>query len=151
MKIAEVRLFRVEGEGPAWAFEDRPVEPLDLYPDHVRPSAGAGDAPSRVVARYVEILTDDGPVGTYGPIDPRQAFLVATVLRPQLMGVDPLAIAAIHDRLLRIDRHGRTGLMRGFFGSVTEAGGEANVVARMRDLGAQPFPVGGARGRESAR
>jgi len=110
MRIQEVRLFLVEGEGPAWEFEDRSVESLDRYPDHVRPTAGAGDAPTKVVARYVEIATDGGAVGRYGPIDPRQAFLIATDLRPHLLGEDPLAIEAIHDRLLRVHRHGRAGL-----------------------------------------
>lgn len=110
MKIVDVRLFRVEGEGPAWEFEDRAVEALDLYPDHVQPTAGAGDAPTRLVARYVEIVTDEGVIGAYGPLDARQAFLIASELRGHLLGADPLAIEAIHDRLLRLNRHGRAGV-----------------------------------------
>lgn len=110
MRVADVRMFRVEGEGPAWEFEDRSVEALDLYPGHVRATAGAGDAPTRVVARYVEISTDEDVVGRYGPIDARQAFLIASDLRPMLLGADPLAHAAIHDRMLRLHRHGRQGL-----------------------------------------
>jgi L-rhamnonate dehydratase len=110
MKIADVRLFEVEGDGPAWSFEDRSVEPLDLYPDHVRATAGAGDAPSRITARYVEIVTDEDVSGLYGPIDARQAFLIAMDLRPLLLGADPLATERIHDQLLRLHRHGRAGL-----------------------------------------
>jgi len=110
MKIADVRLFRVEGEGPAWEFEDRCVEALDLYPDHIAATAGAGDAPSRLSATYVEITTDEDVAGLYGPIDVRQAFLIANDLRGMLLGTDPLAIAAIHDRMLRLNRHGRAGL-----------------------------------------
>ena len=121
MKIADVRLFRVEGEGPAWEFEDRAVEALDLYPDHVRATAGAGDVPTRLVARYVELVTDDGVVGRYGPIDPRQAFLIATELRGLLLGADPLAIEATHDRLLRLNRHGRSGMFVNAISAVDNA------------------------------
>ena len=59
MKVTDVRLSRVEGEGPAWAFEDRAVEALDLYADRLRATAGAGDTPSHLTARYVEIRTDE--------------------------------------------------------------------------------------------
>lgn len=110
MRIQDVRLVMVEGEGPGWAFEDRAVESLNRYPDHVTSTAGAGDVPTRVVAHYVEVVADGDAVGRYGPIDARQAFLVATDLRPHLLGADPLAIEAIHDRLLRVHRHGRAGL-----------------------------------------
>lgn len=82
----------------------------DLYPDHVRASAGAGDASTRLEASYVEIETDEETSGVYGPIDSRQAFLIATDLRPLLLGADPLATEHIHDRMLRLHRHGRAGL-----------------------------------------
>jgi L-alanine-DL-glutamate epimerase-like enolase superfamily enzyme len=110
LKITAVRLFRVEGRGPALALEDRAVEQLDLYPVHVRATAGAGDVGTHIAARYLTIETDDGASGLYGPIDRRQAFLVATELRPQLLGADPLATEALHDRMLRVNRHGRSGL-----------------------------------------
>ena len=110
MRIVDVRLFRVEGDGPAWSFEDRAVESLDRYPDHTSPTAGAGDAPSALRAIYIEIVTDEDVGGLYGPIDERQAFLIAHDLRPMLVGLDALATAAIHDRMLRLHRHGRTGL-----------------------------------------
>jgi L-alanine-DL-glutamate epimerase-like enolase superfamily enzyme len=110
MKIVEVRTFAVEGEGPAWTFDDRAVEALDLYPDHVRGTTGAGDVPTHLRAVYVEVVTDEDINGLYGPIDDRQAFLIATDLRPRLLGADPLATELIHDRMLRLHRHGRAGL-----------------------------------------
>ena len=110
MRITAVRLFRVEGRAPAWTFEDRAVEQLDLYADHVRATAGAGDVGTHLTAWYVTIETDDGPSGQYGPIDRRQAFLIATELRPHLLGADPLEIERLHDRMLRVHRHGRSGL-----------------------------------------
>jgi L-alanine-DL-glutamate epimerase-like enolase superfamily enzyme len=121
MKIVDVRLFRVEGEGPAWEFDDRAVEALDLYADHVVATAGAGDAPSRLRARYVEIETDEGVAGLYGPIDARQAFLIANDVRPMVLGADPLAIEAIHDRMLRQNRHGRAGMFVNAISAVDNA------------------------------
>jgi len=110
LRITAVRLFRVEGRAPAWTFEDRAVEQLDLYADHVRATAGAGDVGTHLTAWYVTVETDDGPSGQYGPIDRRQAFLIATELRPHLLGADPLEIERLHDRMLRVHRHGRSGL-----------------------------------------
>lgn len=110
MRIAAVRLFRVEGEGPQWTFDDRVVEALDLYPDQVLATARAGDARGPLRASYVEIMTDEGISGHYGPIDDRQAFLIAADLRPLLIGADPLAAEPIHDKMLRLHRHGRAGL-----------------------------------------
>jgi L-rhamnonate dehydratase len=110
MRIVAVRLFRVEAEGPKWTFDDRVVEALDRYPDHIRGTAGAGDRPGLLRASYVEITTDEGAAGHYGPIDDRQAFLIATDLRQLLIGADPLAAELIHDKMLRLHRHGRAGL-----------------------------------------
>ena len=110
LRITAVRLFRVEGRGPDWTFEDRAVEQLDLYPDHVRATAGAGDVGSALTAWYLTIETDEGAEGIYGPVDRRQAFLVSTELRSHLLGADPLATEMIHDRMLRVHRHGRAGL-----------------------------------------
>lgn len=121
MKITDVRLFRVEGEGPPWVFEDRSVEPLDLYPSHVGPSAGAGDASSRLAATYVEIDTDEEVSGLYGPIDSRQAGLIAGDLREFVLGEDPLATALLHDRMLRLHRHGRAGLFVNAISAVDNA------------------------------
>lgn len=121
MKIADVRLFRVEGEGPAWEFDDRSVEALDLYPSNVRATAGAGDAPSHLSAIYVEILTDGGISGHYGPIDSRQAFLIASDLRGLVLGADPFATQLIHDQTLRLHRHGRAGLFVNAISAVDNA------------------------------
>jgi len=121
MRISDVRLFRVDGEGPAWEFEDRAVEALDLYPSHVEATAGAGDVPSHLSAAYVEITTDEGVSGHYGPIDTRQAFLIANDLRELVLGADPLGTALIHDRMLRLNRHGRAGMFVNAISAVDNA------------------------------
>jgi L-rhamnonate dehydratase len=121
MKITDVRLFRVEGEGPAWEFDDRSVEALDLYPLHVRATAGAGDESSHLSAVYVEVVTDKGISGHYGPIDSRQASLIATDLRGLVLGADPFATQLIHDQMLRLHRHGRAGLFVNAISAVDNA------------------------------
>jgi L-rhamnonate dehydratase len=68
---------------------------------------GTGHVPH---ALYVDVVTDDGPTGTFGPIQPSQADVIRRTLGPSLVGKDPLATEAIHDQMLRLDRHGRSGL-----------------------------------------
>ena len=61
-------------------------------------------------ALYVEIETDDGASGRFGPIQPPQADVIRRTLAPFLLGRDPLATEALHDAMLKLDRHGRSGL-----------------------------------------
>lgn len=121
LKITEIRLFRVEGDGPAWTFEDRAVEALDLYPSVGTLSAGARSVPSALRATYVEVATDEGSSGHYGPIDPRQAYLIAHDLSPLLLAADPLATSLLHDQMLRLNRHGRAGLFVNAISAVDNA------------------------------
>jgi L-rhamnonate dehydratase len=112
MKITGVTLRRVAGTLPRDAA--MPVEthsvPADLYPDmreHHR-----GHSPSRAVAGiYVEVTTDQpGLSGLYGPIQQLQAQVIRTSLRSFLVGRDPLAGEALLDQMMRLDRHGRSGV-----------------------------------------
>ncbi len=110
MRIADVRTFRVDGERTVGEWDDRSVRALDVYPEHAGPTDDAWIRSSHVSHIYVEILTDEGGSGLYGPIDARQAFLIATELRGPLIGADPVATERIHDQMLRLNRHGRAGL-----------------------------------------
>ncbi len=110
MKIAELRLFRVEGQRSPQEWDERAVRSLDLYPEHADVRADAWITSPHVSHIYLEIITDDGASGQYGPIDARQAFLASTELRGLLAGADPLATEQIHDKMLRLHRHGRAGL-----------------------------------------
>jgi L-rhamnonate dehydratase len=121
LKITELRLFRVEGEGPAWEFEDRAVEALDRYASHGGVAAGARSVHSALSATYVEIATDEGLSGHYGPIDPRQAFLIAHDLSELIRGADPLATELLHDQMLRLNRHGRAGMFVNAISAVDNA------------------------------
>jgi L-rhamnonate dehydratase len=114
MKITDVSLFRVRGRwaGPAFPPGDRQARQLDIYPEFNRPAGGAGESgdTGQMCAIYVEICTDEGVSGLFGPIDESQAFVIQRWLRPFLIGRDPLANELLLDQMLRLDRHGRSGL-----------------------------------------
>jgi L-rhamnonate dehydratase len=114
MKITDVSLFRVRGHwtGPAFPPGDRQARQLDIYPEFNRPAGEGGwpDDTGQMCAIYVEICTDETVSGLFGPIDESQAFVIQRWLRPFLIGRDPLATELLLDQMLRLDRHGRSGL-----------------------------------------
>ena len=112
MKIAEVRCFQVFGQASYASSEERQVGMLDVYPEYARrqvarPSGSGGPRP--ISGAYVEITTDDGPSGLFGPIFPETATIVKAKLAPWLVGQDPLAWEKVWDVLYRQDRHSRKG------------------------------------------
>ncbi len=119
MKITDISIFSVSGPytGPTFPLGDRQAKPLDIYPefnqdDQVR-TAGAGSdstAPRTIRAMYVEIQTNEGISGLWGPIEEYQTHTIYTYLRPFLIGRDPLATELLYDQMIRMDRHGRSGL-----------------------------------------
>jgi L-alanine-DL-glutamate epimerase-like enolase superfamily enzyme len=102
-----------EGPGPWHAQECRLVRPLDVYPEFRDEDAEdrgrRTDARRRVERIFLEVATDDGPTGLYGPIDRRQAFLAATCLAPLLLGREALQVETLWDIMVRSDRHARSG------------------------------------------
>jgi len=113
MKITDVALFQVSGRwtGPAFPPGDRQAKALDLYPAFNQAAEAAEPAGSArtIKAIYVEIQTDEGISGLFGPIDQTQAFVIKTHLRPFLLERDPLANEILLDQMLRLNRHGRSG------------------------------------------
>ncbi|MHC4707576.1 MAG: enolase C-terminal domain-like protein, partial [Planctomycetota bacterium] len=61
-------------------------------------------------AIYVEITTENGPSGLYGPINKEQAFVIQSKFRSLLVGRDALAGQALWDKMRRRDRHARSSL-----------------------------------------
>lgn len=113
MKITDVALVEVRGPYAGLEFPpgSRQAKQLDIYPEF--DTDGAGEGPKHgqtVTATYVEIRTDAGVSGIYGPIQDFQAFHVYSALRPFLIGRDPLATELLFDQMLRLDRHGRSGM-----------------------------------------
>ncbi len=116
MKITDIRLSRLLGEMPRslYAVEERQVGALDILRDYrdrtvKPPSAEELEHLYPVEGVYVEIDTDEGITGIFGPIFEDQAFQIDTRLRPHLVGRDPLASEYLWDVMARHDRHARRG------------------------------------------
>lgn len=84
------------------------AHPSDIYVDRTPAAVQPGEHP--IKSLFVEINTDDGITGIFGPIDEEQAFVIGNQLGPFLVGKDPLATEALHDQMLRLNRHGRSGI-----------------------------------------
>jgi len=112
MKITDVVIFRVTGEWDGGGFPagSRQAKQLDIYPEFNTDPQGGREGLRPIQALYVQIETDDGVTGVFGPIQKHQAFVIDAMLKPFLIGRDPLATEMLQDQMLRLDRHGRSGL-----------------------------------------
>lgn len=114
MKITAVRIKRVSAQAPSElvAFQYgcrgcRMLNPTDIYPDfggqtsvvHCIP-----DKTSRILSQcFVEILTDEGLIGVYGPIGNAAVLhYIKAVYAPAIIGLDPLAGEKIWDIMFRL-------------------------------------------------
>lgn len=110
MKITDVVLFRVSGRytGPHFPPGTRQAKALDIYPEfNLDSDTSLTERP--ISAIYVEIQSDEGVSGLFGPIEEPNAFTIRHSLRTFLIGRDPLATELLSDQMLRMDRHGKSG------------------------------------------
>jgi L-alanine-DL-glutamate epimerase-like enolase superfamily enzyme len=114
MKITDIVLIEVTGEFPP----DPPTDgehmsvPLDIYPEQALPRRAPAAKPSDTVRHsdvYLEVRTDEGVTGLFGPVDGGHAIISRREMRDFLIGRDPLAIEKIWELLLRRNRHSRAG------------------------------------------
>ncbi|RME64924.1 MAG: mandelate racemase/muconate lactonizing protein, partial [Caldilineae bacterium] len=120
MRIVDVALFSISGPytGPTFPGQ-RQAHPLDIHPDaDDRAAPERREPPTKASGIYVEVQTDEGVSGLYGPIMHDQAYLIATELRPFLRGRDPLATELLFDEMLRLHRYGRSGSFMAAISSV---------------------------------
>jgi L-rhamnonate dehydratase len=115
MKITDVSLFKVRGaySGPYFPPGDRQAQAIDIYPEFNAQTWAPrrrDEGPEIITEIYVEILTDEGVSGLFGPIEDYQAFIIHKFLRPCLVGRDPLATELLYDQMIRMHRHGRSGM-----------------------------------------
>lgn len=116
MHIADIRLRHVSGrmpfDGTFW--EERLIRPIDVYPEYDRWGPEVlprlDNRTYRIETFFVELESNEGVVGTGGPISRDQAFLIDSELRPYLSGADPLAHERVWDTLYRASVHGRKGV-----------------------------------------
>ncbi len=111
MNITDIRLFRLSGtwQNPPFAIESRQSQQLDIYPEFNAREPINSTEPRSVSESYVEIEAGDVS-GLFGPIEPDQAWIIQRYLRPFLMGRDALANELLLDQMVRMERHGRSGL-----------------------------------------
>ncbi len=107
--IREVRCFTVTGAVPPQHPEERQVGMLDIYPEFAARGVAQRHNDGRRTEAYVEVETEGGVVGLFGPIFAEVALLIVTKLAPVLRGRDPLAGELLWDLMYRQDRHARTG------------------------------------------
>jgi len=115
MKITDLVLVEVTGEFAVDELrsEERIVNPLDLYPEFGEVEWGpSSHRPGDKVEHrdvYLEVHTDEGVTGVFGPVDGPHAMILRREIRDFVVGRDPLAIEQLWDLLLRRNRHARSG------------------------------------------
>lgn len=110
MIITDIVLFEVsETRRDPPPSRSRQALPMDVHAQVEHPSPPNQPQHDRIRAQYVEIQTDEGISGLFGPIQAFQAVIIATELRPFLIGRDALATELLLDLMLRLNRHGRSG------------------------------------------
>ena len=108
LKVAAVRCFQVTGPADVEPSEERQLQMLDVYPENARkgPPQTRG---TRITDTYVEVESDDGAKGIFGPIFEETAPVLLKKVAPHVVGQDPLAFERIWDVMYRQDRHSRKG------------------------------------------
>src|SRR5713226_2544684 len=91
--IREVRCFQVSGAAEIMPSEERQLQMLDVYPELAR--RGPGGGATRVTGTYVEVRTNEGATGLFGPIFPETASIVLAKLANHTVGQDALAFERI--------------------------------------------------------
>lgn len=114
MIITDVTCVEYTGHyDAAEIYLDRLRRPVDIYPEfravpaQVFPAAPGGMREIRSI--YLHITTDTGLVGTTAHLSREQAFIITTMLKPLLIGRDPMATEWLWDVLYRSSIHGRKG------------------------------------------
>lgn len=106
VRITDVEITRLEAALPdaLRRVRQRSVRMQDLY-ERSDPT----EYHDRVVCHYVTLVTDSGAHGVYGPIDRAALGSIRNGLADVLIGSDPLRQNLLWERMLRSERHLRTG------------------------------------------
>ena len=110
MKILDIVVFEVTASREPQPKRQLQGLPLHIYPDVEHPNPPNKATPGAISAMYVEVQGADGISGIFGPIDRHQAFIIINDLRDFLIGRDALATEYLYDLMIRLNRHGRSGL-----------------------------------------
>ena len=113
MRIVAITSLRLTGLAELPGDHGRGVDALDIYPEFGQQAwqpTAVGIGPRRLQVLYLRISTDQGVDGVHGPISPEQYAAIRQIYRGFLIGRDPRPANLLWDQLMRLDRHGRTGL-----------------------------------------
>lgn len=110
MQIRDILVFELTAQRDPQPGRQLQCMPLHLYPDVEHPDPPNKPTPGSIRAMYVEVHCDEGLSGIFGPIDRHQAFVILSDLREFLIGRDALATEYLFDLMIRLNRHGRSGL-----------------------------------------
>jgi L-alanine-DL-glutamate epimerase-like enolase superfamily enzyme len=117
MKVTDITAWKLTGSYTReWDDCDRVVRPLDMYDDYfnTRPDRTGSTVGRKKQANlyFIEIETDEGVKGRFGPIVYRaQLLIIMDHLKALIVGQDPLDTETLWDRMSRADRHARSGFM----------------------------------------
>lgn len=119
MKITSIRLRKLEGTLPESPFprEERGRQPADVYPEFKAKRVPAASHPAKGPFKFsrvfVQVDTDEGVSGIAGPVAAQgvnaPSFYIETVIKPLLMGRDPIASELLWDLMYRTYTAGRKG------------------------------------------
>jgi L-rhamnonate dehydratase len=119
MKITDIRLRKLEGTlpEPPFAREERGRAPGDIYPEfkvrRVPAPAHTGKGPFKFSRIFVQVDTDEGVSGIAGPVAAQgvnlPSFYIETVIKPLLIGRNPIASELLWDLMYRTYTQGRKG------------------------------------------
>ncbi|MEM2027017.1 MAG: enolase C-terminal domain-like protein [Candidatus Bathyarchaeia archaeon] len=112
MKIIDIRCFKLrEDKGiiPENFWEERLIRPIDIY-EKFR-AEGIEFLGDRQIYEqtFLEILSDEGVSGIFGPISQSVASIVLRDLKRLIIGEDPFAVEKLWDIMYRYQVHGRKG------------------------------------------
>ena len=110
MEIRDIQVYELTATRDPQPERELQSMPLYIYPDVEHPNPPNKATPGRISAMYVEVQCDLDLSGLFGPIDRHQAFVILNDLREFLIGRDALAIEYLYDLMMRLNRHGRSGL-----------------------------------------
>jgi L-alanine-DL-glutamate epimerase-like enolase superfamily enzyme len=150
-RIASVRLIRLSGTLPP-ARDPRPLppqsRPVSVYDSLHGGASGrptVAPDPRAKTSLYLEIGTESGIAGRYGPVDREVIAPLRDGMAAALLGLNPIATTFVWDLLQRSDRHARHGAQKIAISAVDNTLWDL----RGRILGAPVWQLLGGSGRSS--
>lgn len=129
MKITDVKAYVLTTEFESqWPQKARQVSPADYYTEYrekpIHYSQSPRIKPEKGFSKniMIEILTDEGISGIHLPVNQfMQVEGVLSLFKPILIGLNPLEIRTIRDKLERLAPYSRTGSLMGSLSAVDNA------------------------------